>query len=212
MLGCAEFVLFRYQTLIGIAGALIAAWLTARPVWKQLLEMTRQSAQAEFTHLRSRSIELNNEEILIYKITSSIDNTIRSLNDFAIANSSGSMRPDAVAHVKEYEKIMNEAIMAFSDSIGPRWGSSKIQNARIACRENAQRFSVALAQYTNLISANQPFSPQKLDAACLPLVPLRAAVFEAATILFKANRTEQDKIGARITELETILYAESPSE
>ena len=205
--GCAEFVLFRYQTLIGIAGALIAAWVTARPVWRQLLEMSRQSSQAELTHLRARSIELSNEETLIYKITTSIANTISALNDFAGANISGSMLPHAVAHVKEYEKIMNGMITAFSDSIGPRWGSLTVQKARNACRENAQSFSVILGRYTKGISPTQPFHQAALDAACLPLMPLRNAVFESAEILHKANRDEQDKIGARITALEIILYA-----
>jgi hypothetical protein len=205
--GCAEFVLFRYQTLIGIAGALLAAWLTARPVWQQLLEMNRQGSQAELTHLRARSIELSNEEILIYKITSSIANTVNALADFANANVGGSMLPHAVAHVKEHEKIMNGMITAFSDSIGPRWGSLTVQNARISCRENAQGFSVGLALYTNGISPNQPFRQAALDAACLPLIPLKNAVFEAAAILFKANRDEQEKIGARIAALETSLYA-----
>jgi hypothetical protein len=37
-LGCVEFVLFRYQTLIGIFGALAAAYVAARPVWRQVLD------------------------------------------------------------------------------------------------------------------------------------------------------------------------------
>jgi hypothetical protein len=120
--GCAEFVLFRYQTLIGIAGALLAAWLTARPVWQQLREMNRQGSQAELTHLRARSIELNNEEILIYKITTSIANTIQALADFASVQVGGSMLPLAIEHVKEHEKILNGMIPAFSDSIGTALG------------------------------------------------------------------------------------------
>jgi hypothetical protein len=35
-LGCVEFVLFRYQTLIGIFGALAAAYVAAKPVWQQI--------------------------------------------------------------------------------------------------------------------------------------------------------------------------------
>ena len=207
--GCAEFILFRYQTLIGIAAALLAAWITARPVWQQLLEMNRQSSQAALTHLRARSIELSNEEIRIYKITSSIVNTISALDEFAQANAGGAMLPQAVHHVKEHEKAMNEIITAFSDSIGPRWGSLATQNARTACRENAQLFSVGLAKYTNGISPSMPFHRAALDAACLPLVPVKKAVFEAAETLFRANREEQEKIGNRISRLETNLYVGS---
>jgi hypothetical protein len=203
--GCAEFVLFRYQTLIGIAGALLAAWVTARPVWQQLIEMNRQGSQAELTHLRSRSIELSNEESLLYKITTSIDNTVKALNEFAAFNQGGLMLPQAINHVKEYERIMNDMIRAFGEEIGPRWGSVAIQNARIACRDNAQRYSVSLANYTNTMMPNRPFYQSALDAACLPLVQFKQAVFAAADILFKANRDEQDKIGARIASLEEAL-------
>jgi hypothetical protein len=206
--GCAEFVLFRYQTLIGIAGALLAAWMTARPIWRQLAEMNRQSSQAELTHLRARSIELNNEESLVYKITSSITNTAAALVEFAAFNRDGLMLSQAIAHVKEHERIMNEMITAFSNDIGPRWGSITVQDARVACRENAQLFSVGLTKYTYLMVPNRPFSQAVLDAACLPLVPLKNAVFDAAEILFKANRDEQAKIGARIAALEAALYAE----
>jgi hypothetical protein len=41
--GCAEFVLYRYQAVLGIGGAVAAAMVAARPVWRQLAEMARQS-------------------------------------------------------------------------------------------------------------------------------------------------------------------------
>jgi hypothetical protein len=64
-----------------------------------------------------------------------------------------------------------------------------------------------LALYTNGVSPNMPFHRDAFDAACLPLFPLKDAVFQAAEILFKANREEQEKVGARIAALETGLYA-----
>ena len=66
-----------------------------------------------------------------------------------------------------------------------------------------------LAKYTNGIAHSMPFHRAALDAACLPLVPLKKAVFEAAEIRFKANREEQEKIGDRISRLESSLYASS---
>jgi hypothetical protein len=51
-LGCVEFVLFRYQTLIGILGALAAAYVAARPVWQQVSD-----SQAE-RHARRVALSL----------------------------------------------------------------------------------------------------------------------------------------------------------
>ncbi len=52
--GCVEFFLNRYQTVIGIVAALVAAALTARPVWRQLQEMQRQSATQIVVLLRTQ--------------------------------------------------------------------------------------------------------------------------------------------------------------
>jgi hypothetical protein len=51
-LGCVEFVLFRYQVLIGILGALAAAYVAARPVWQQVSD-----SQAE-RHARRIALSL----------------------------------------------------------------------------------------------------------------------------------------------------------
>jgi hypothetical protein len=51
-LGCIEFIFFRYQTFIGILGALAAAYIAARPIWQQV-----QDNQAE-RHARRIALSL----------------------------------------------------------------------------------------------------------------------------------------------------------
>jgi hypothetical protein len=50
--GCVEFVLFRYQTLLVIFGALTAAILIAQPIWRHLRQVEKQSAMQFYEMLR----------------------------------------------------------------------------------------------------------------------------------------------------------------
>ena len=208
VLGCGEFILYRYQTLIGIAGALVAAWLTARPVWRQLGEIARQNSLAGLTHLRARSIELNNEEILIGILIRSITHMMLALRMLKhLWGPTGLMTQNSADYVKKSEREMNDAIAAFGHNIGPRWGTPDIQNARNSCRENARGLSDELGKYTNFVHQGNRFSQSDSDRLLARLDPFRVTVFADAEILLKANRAEQDKIGLQIGLLEAALFS-----
>jgi hypothetical protein len=66
--GCFEFWLYRYQTLVAAFVALIAALITVRPVRNQLAEMRRQSAQQAFQALRSLRVQIAEETVLVQDI------------------------------------------------------------------------------------------------------------------------------------------------
>jgi hypothetical protein len=59
--GCAEFVVFRCQALIGVGGAIAAAMIAARPVWGKLNELSRQADAQTLEYLRKRSVELDRQ-------------------------------------------------------------------------------------------------------------------------------------------------------
>lgn len=59
--GCLEFWLNRYQTLAAGVLALLAAGIAVRPVYRQLGEMTRQSAAGAIPNLRVIATELEQE-------------------------------------------------------------------------------------------------------------------------------------------------------
>jgi hypothetical protein len=77
--GRAEFLLYRYQTLIGIGGAIVAALITAQPVWRQFNEMVRQTEGQTLDYLRRHSVEIDREQTLIYAIASSLETMARKL-------------------------------------------------------------------------------------------------------------------------------------
>lgn len=73
--GCGEFWFNRYQTSIAALGALLAALIAARPVWRQLgemreqlSEMRRQSAQQAFPTLRSLGMQFAEEALIVRNI------------------------------------------------------------------------------------------------------------------------------------------------
>jgi len=53
--GCAEWWLSRYQTLIGVSVALLAAWVAARPVWKQTRVALHEATSAREGLLAGRA-------------------------------------------------------------------------------------------------------------------------------------------------------------
>lgn len=204
--GCAEFVLYRYQTIIGIGGAIAAALIAARPVWRQLAEMARQSDGQALEYLRHRSVELDREQSLIYEIASSIDNCMQALVSLHTTRQNpGGMFPPAVAQFKGTENYMNERIMKCDRELGPMWGGVAIHEARIRIKEDAQRLSVALNKFSAKVIPNAPITDAEFDLIGRQLAPYKNSVFEAATFVHEGIVKERKSVGSRISLLETRL-------
>jgi hypothetical protein len=77
--GWAEFWLNRYQTSLAALIALAAAFAAARPAWKQLRELTRQSEQRTYEALRERAVSLNDEYLAMERVAASSDVAAREL-------------------------------------------------------------------------------------------------------------------------------------
>jgi hypothetical protein len=181
--GCAEFVLYRYQAVLGIGGAVAAAMVAARPVWRQLAEMARQSDGQTLEYLRRRSVELDREQSLISEITSSIQNCLDGLVLLASTRQyPGGLFPPQVAQFKSLETYMNDKIMKFDHELGPMWGAVSIHKARIRLKEDAQR-----------LCALQDFD------------------FEAGEFVYQGIIKERDAVGNNIAELEAKLSPRSMS-
>jgi hypothetical protein len=208
--GCAEFVLYRYQTFIGIGGAIAAALITVKPVWRQLNEMIRQTEGQTLDYFRRRSAEIDREQTLIYQIASSLDilaNTLVALATTRLPAFGGSLilNPTSVVRFKGAEIHMNEMIMKFDQEIGPLWGSKQIHDARARVKEDAQRFSVTLGKFSARAEPNAEVSDAEFDAIGRELAPLKTSVFEAATIVHQGLVAERVRIGQRISSLEAKL-------
>jgi hypothetical protein len=133
--GCAEFFVFRYQTLIGVAAAVFAAALTARPVWRQLTEMRRQSDQQTLDYLRRRSVELNNEDYLQSEIARSMgfaENAVHNLRNKTI--------DDAINEIDGLVERLNTAIHEYMRNIGPLWGNEALHSSRESIKDEAVKF------------------------------------------------------------------------
>lgn len=127
--GCFEFWLYRYQTLVAAITALVAALITVGAARKQLGEMRRQSAQQAFSALWSLKVQLADERNLLREIqTQAGPMTIFEENYLASMDSPHF----ALISVKEFEQSSDELsrlLRDFQISRGKTW-SSRAQDLR----------------------------------------------------------------------------------
>jgi hypothetical protein len=123
--GCLEFLFFRYQTALGIAGAIIAAFIAARPVWAQLREQRKQSDQHFYETLRARSEQLDREATLLYGMTSAVQIAVNRLTGIWTDESTTGMQALPRAQLQGAETHLAQSIINFRDGIGPVWGSAE---------------------------------------------------------------------------------------
>ncbi|MGO9701640.1 MAG: hypothetical protein ACLPX7_20525 [Xanthobacteraceae bacterium] len=205
--GCAEFFIYRYQALIGIGGAIVAALITARPVWRQLAEMARQSDYQTLDFFRKRSVELDREQTLIYQITSSLDIAARAIVNLAGARHkpTGQVFGVEIARFQGAESYLRETIVKFDQEIGPLWGAREIHDARIKIKEDAQRFANRLYSFAQSVAPGAIVMDQQFDVLGRDLAPFKTSVFAAAEIVHAGIVAERRRVSDRITALESRL-------
>jgi hypothetical protein len=207
-LGMFEFWFNRYQTFIAAIIALVAAIIAAALVSGQLKEARRQTRLGQLDHLRQRSVELDRETTLIYELTSSINLMSHALLDYYASKPAyGGALANSVMQVKSAEIHMNNMIERFVRDMGPLWGDTKIQSARAKCRDDAHRFSVELAKFTNGLVPGSPVSVSDGDNLGARLVPFKMSVFSAAEIVHVGIVQERQRTGSQIEALERKLYS-----
>ena len=96
-------------------------------------------------------------------------------------------------------------IRKFVTEIGPLWGDSAMQTARLQIKDDAQRFSVALRKFAILVQPGAYISDRQFDAIGLELTPFKQNVFQAAVELHAGVLRERQRVGIRISVLESRL-------
>ena len=205
-LGVFEFWLNRYQALIAALIALVAALLAAGLVWGQLAEARRQSLQARLERWRQRSVELDREVTLIYEITSGIDLFSRALFDYFDVQPATTAQPTKIATLQAAAQHMDAMIERFIRNIGPLWGGEAVQRARTTCRDDAQRFSVAAAEFVRSVSPGAPVVRAAGDALAEKLGPLKAQLFAAGNLIHAGIEHERQRAGKEIELLERKVF------
>jgi hypothetical protein len=127
--GCIDYWLNRYQTLIGIGGALLAALITARPVWAQLKEMQSVSAVQAYESLRGLQQRVEDDYRLVWELKRLIGRAVvveRNATEAANVAMLRSCMDAAEAAEIEYEKLMHEIERAGTSP----WGDHHARQAR----------------------------------------------------------------------------------
>lgn len=205
--GCAEFIIFRYQTLIGIGGAIAGAIIAARPVWQQLKEMARQSDAQTLDYLRQRSVELDNEDALTYALTTSIAGTSDALGEVAanrmiIPSGQKLIAAQFLGALHGAQQFMNETVEKFDKEAGPLWGTTEMHSARATIRDKAHRYAFTLFGFASKLQPNGTLTDEDLDKIAKELLGFQKAVFNSAGSLHNGISAERDRVAKRISALE----------
>lgn len=199
-LGCAEFWLNRYQTVLAAMIALLVGYIAVKPVWRQLQELRLQSQQRLYDQLRTRSAELQQENILVYEITTAIQ-----LADEALARLTPSFSAALIAQVRASAEYLDKMIDRFQKNRGPLWGRPSAQAARVACLEEAARFSVTLSDFRLRLVPDNRQANDDFVRVVDRLAQLRTAVFDAGGTMHAAINEELARLATRISAMETAL-------
>ncbi len=78
---CFEFWFYRYQQLIAGLAALAAAFVAARPVWRQLTEMQRGSARETIALISPRITDARAQQLLAELIERYTESTLATCLD-----------------------------------------------------------------------------------------------------------------------------------
>ena len=214
---CPEFWFNRYQGLFGALIALIAAIVAVRPVWRQLMEMKRQSDHIQYDQMRKRSLELNAEENLIYGVTAAASNLAEAFTAFGVTREKMKETTELAAIglqaaeldlLKAHSDYFDAEVQKFSSGLGPLWGSEKLQAHRQSSLEAAQRFSVRFNKYLRTLTLGGPVPFDAIDAAARDLVEYKDSLFTNAVAVHTQIESERTRIGRLIARSEQSLLVD----
>jgi hypothetical protein len=151
VLGCVEFLLFRYQTLIGIAGAILAAFIAARPAWHQVLELQTQSRRSSRQKLENDDNHLRRERLAVERILALIRRMVVNESTLRGASKvSTTMVRESILNPSQAESLqLVELRDQFESVTTRRWGSPDVAAARgdVAHQVNVFRAAVSRWEY-----------------------------------------------------------------
>ncbi|HZH50284.1 MAG TPA: hypothetical protein VEZ16_00230 [Microvirga sp.] len=201
--GCFEFWLNRYQTTVAAAGALLAAFLAARPVWRQLTEMRhqltemkRQTAQQSFQVLRALHVQLSEEKLIVRDIRLNAQYCLIFENGLTGNTGDPSY---AILHEEDFKEryeALNTLERALLEISAKNWGNSDMQKARDQLRSSClslrqrilsvrQRLNTILVNFRgNYVVANWQRTSMQLTT--ITLKP------EVADLLTKCDRLDAE--------------------
>jgi len=205
--GCAEFVLFRYQTLIGIGGGIIAALITVAPAWRQLVEMSRQTEVQTLDHLRQRSVELEREDNLIFEIGRSLSAIMRAIKKNESPDGGYFRDPNIFRNIDGTGERLKKAIADYVQNVGPLWGTQQMFTLRIHIKEQSEIFSAQLDTY-KVEFASALITKKRVDEIAKWLTGQRTLIVRFLRETHNANFRERQNVARRIGEIEKRLYSD----
>jgi hypothetical protein len=141
-----------WQTLIGIGGALLAAWLAARPVWEQLASLNLQNEQRTHEILIDRSINLHGEKIALSEVFTRVEIVTNLLQP--IRQKNWIISAHDYAYLQSAQEILSKAIERYESELGRIWGDVKQNESRRKLLDYAFRFANSFSDLLNAVKGN----------------------------------------------------------
>lgn len=135
-------------SIIGAGIALAAALIAVRPVKRQLDELVRQNDHMSLERLVSRAVKLNDELILLYRVTSSVELVNIVLPD---------LNTDAAVKTQEFSALetacdrLQNSVEELQKARGFVWGTGKLQQDRDHFIDTCLNASSAAMKYETKI-------------------------------------------------------------
>lgn len=203
-------VLKDWQTLVAALVALVAAFIAARPVWKQLAIGRSQTAQRYYEQLSARSLHLHKEREALYNLTSAIDIMVKALAALPDLNPVGGITANIVMSVVGPHNYLTETVKTYKNELGPVWGNLEVQKSRAMMLDQALRFCNELQKLTDRIVLGNRISQQEIATHVPSLLQFKQGAFDSAQFLHQAIEAESARVGPLIAKLEASLLADLP--
>jgi hypothetical protein len=153
--GCFEFILFRYQTLIGVFAALGTALIAAEPVWRQLRELRRQSAFQHYEMLRRHKSVVEEDWRLTWEVKREANYATileRNIADNPLLAPDSAAFKTWVSYIEERRDALSELLRTLEIAGVNKWGDTEALNARGVMLIQITVLRAAVSQAGSLLS------------------------------------------------------------
>jgi hypothetical protein len=198
--GCAEFFLNRYQTLLGIAGALAAAFIAAAPVWRQVGLSGMQAALQLQPVIEGMEKEIRSDSDIVLSI-GAIERRIENLAFLANVGAEEGVGSSIIEHILLEIRQIGDMIDVALEREMPQFVGRLRLNKDERDQRNILEKRLHEARRVMLRPAPSPGkSPQEMidEAFCTKLAerlgPLGYEIFQHGAIVSAQLIVEEDRL------------------
>jgi hypothetical protein len=190
-------------SLLGATIALTAAFIAVRPVKQQLAELARQNDQTAYDQQRARSLGLNADLVLVYKVTSRLEIVSRQLTPLVTQQHELSGQAERLDSSID---LLAEAVEELQKNAGSVWGTQETQRTRSEFLSEAMIAVNTIRNAAGLSGKTNPFKIINLKNSSAKWEAVSKSAFHLGVSLHAMIQREITRSGRRVEELENRIF------